>query len=53
MSRTWFFPSRKPRVAARETTVGRWLAQESGLPAERLRIFGFEATDGRHVRISL
>ena len=53
MSRNWRFTGRKPRTEDRATIVDRWMANESDLRAERLRIFGFQATDGRHVRISL
>ena len=53
MARTRFFTGRKARTAHHETIVGRWLAQEYDHQVEPLRIFGCQATDGRHIRISL
>lgn len=53
MSRAWIFGARNTEHVDRETQLIRWASREQELRAQRLRIFGLEAEEGRHIRISL
>ena len=53
MSRAWIFGARNTEQIDRETQFIHWAAREQDLRTQRLRIFGLEAEEGRHIRISL
>ena len=53
MSRAWFLARRNRWSTNRASTLVPRTFRKADLHVGQLRIFGFETTDGNHVRISL
>ena len=53
MSRAWIFGARNNEEIDRESQLILWNSREQERRAQRLRIFGMQAEEGRHIRISL